>query len=331
MFDFNDAVYAILISFFVSVAAIPAVIPMLRRLKVGQNVRDDGPKTHLTKQGVPTMGGIAIVAAFVAAGLFFVRGNPQAVAVIITTIAFGAIGFADDYIKVVMKRSLGLRPKAKIILQLIVCIGFWLFLFFRDGGLDTTIYIPFAGIDFDLGLFYTPFYLVAMVGIVNAVNITDGLDGLSSGVTVLVTAFFMFIMLALDSPLLPIAGAAVGALMGFLLFNSHPAKIFMGDTGSFALGGFIISSAILLRMPLVLVVVGFVYIAENLSVIIQTGWFKYTKRRYGAGRRVFRMAPLHHHFEQLGMKETRVVSIFYISTAIFCLVGYIATRGLFNA
>ncbi|MCL2702666.1 MAG: phospho-N-acetylmuramoyl-pentapeptide-transferase [Defluviitaleaceae bacterium] len=327
MYDFNDAVYAILIAFFVCVALIPAVLPMLRRLKFGQNVRDDGPKTHLTKQGTPTMGGIAIVASILASGMFFVRGNPDAAAVLLTMVGFAAIGFADDYIKVVMKRSLGLRARMKIILQIAVCAGFWVFLYWR--GYDTTIYLPFANSSWDLGIFYTPVYLICMVGIVNAVNLTDGVDGLSSGVTVLVTAFFMFIMLALESPLLPIAGAAAGALMGFLLFNTHPARIFMGDTGSLALGGFIISSAMILRMPLVLAIVGFVYIAENLSVIIQTGWFKYTKRKYGAGRRVFKMAPLHHHFEQCGFKETQVVALFYIVTAICCLVGYIAARGLF--
>jgi phospho-N-acetylmuramoyl-pentapeptide-transferase len=328
MYEFTDAVYAILIAFFVCVAMIPAVLPMLRKLKFGQNVRSDGPKTHLVKQGTPTMGGIAIVASLLASGAFFLRGNPEGIAVLSVTVAFGAIGFLDDYIKVVMKRSLGLRPKAKLILQVVVCAGFWVFLYLR--GLDTTIYVPFANIDFDLGAFYTPFYLFVMVGIVNAVNLTDGVDGLSSGVTVLVTSFFMFIMMSLESPLLPIAGAAVGALMGFLLFNTHPAKVFMGDTGSFALGGFIASSAVMLRMPLVLAIVGFVYIAENISVILQTGWFKYTKKRYGEGRRIFRMAPLHHHFEQLGMKETQVVGMFYVVTAICCLIGYIATRGLFR-
>lgn len=327
MYDFNTAVYAVLIAFFVCVALLPMVIPMLRRLKFGQNVRDDGPKTHLVKQGTPTMGGIAIVISFIVSGLFFVRGNPEAAAVLLTTLAFGLIGFADDYIKVVMKRSLGLRGGMKVVLQLIVCAAFWLFLFWR--GNDTTIYVPFVNIDLDLGIFYIPFYLVAMIGIVNAVNLTDGVDGLASGVTVLVTAFFMFIMMALESPLLPIAGAAVGALLGFLLFNTHPAKIIMGDTGSLALGGFVISSAMILRMPLVLAIVGFVYIAENLSVIIQRGWFKYTKRKYGEGRRIFRMAPLHHHFEQLGWKETQVTTLFHIVTAICCLIGYIATRGLF--
>ena len=328
MYEFKDAVYAVLIAFFVCVALIPAVMPLLRKLKFGQNVRDDGPKTHLVKQGTPTMGGIAIVLAMLASGAFFVRGNPEAVAVLAATVAFAAIGFTDDYIKVVMKRSLGLRPKAKVILQFIVCTGFLAYLYKR--GLETAIYVPFFNIDFDLGIFYIPFYYFVMIGIVNAVNLTDGVDGLSSGVTILVTAFFMFIMLALDSPLLPVAGAAVGALMGFLLFNKHPAKIFMGDTGSFALGGFVISITVILRMPLVLAIVGFVYIAQNVSVILQTRWFKYTKKKYGEGRRIFRMAPLHHHFEQLGMKETQVVAMFYVATAVFCLIGYIAARGLFQ-
>ncbi|MCL2407685.1 MAG: phospho-N-acetylmuramoyl-pentapeptide-transferase [Defluviitaleaceae bacterium] len=329
MFDLTDAIYALLIAFFVCVAMIPAVIPLLRRLKFGQNVRQEGPKSHLKKQGTPTMGGIAIVISIFIASAFFLRGNPQAVAVLLTTLGFTCIGFIDDYIKVVMKRSLGLRAKAKIIMQFIVCAGFWMYLFFRDGGLNTEIYVPFFNVFWDLGIWYTPFYVFAMVGIVNGVNETDGIDGLSSGVTVLVIAFFMFIMLALDSPLLPIAGAAVGALLAFLLFNTHPAKIFMGDTGSFALGGFIVSSAIILQMPLVLAVVGIIYIVENLSVIIQVYWFKYTKKKYGEGRRIFKMAPIHHHFEEMGMKETQVVSMFYVITAIACLVGYLGTRGLF--
>ena len=328
MYNFNSAVYAILISFFVCVALMPAVLSLLKRLNFGQNVREDGPETHLVKQGTPTMGGIAIVISFLAAGAFFVRDNPDAVAVLITTLAFGAIGFADDFVSIVMGRSKGLSGKMKIVLQLVVCAGFLGFLYWR--GFDTSIYIPFANIDFDLGIFYIPFYVISMVGIVNAVNLTDGVDGLASGVTAMVSAFFMFLMLALGSPLLPIAGAAVGALMGFLLFNSYPAKVFMGDTGSFALGGFVISTAMILRMPLVLVIVGFVYIAQNLSSIIQRYWFKYTKKKYGTGRRFFKMAPLHHHFELMGWKETQVVTLFYIFTAICCLVGYIAVRGLFT-
>jgi len=327
MYGFNDAVYAILIAFFVCVTLLPAVIPMLRRLKFGQQVRDDGPKTHLVKQGTPTMGGIAIFAAIVVSGLFFVRGNPDAVAVLLAMLGFGLIGFADDYSSVVLKKKGGWKGPRKLVLQLAVSALFWGYLYMK--GYDTAIYVPFANIDLDLGIFYTPFYLFVMVGIVNAVNLTDGVDGLCSGVTVLVTAFFMFIMLAIGSPLLPVAGAVVGALMGFLLFNSHPAKVFMGNAGSYALGGFLISSVVLLRMPLLLAIVGVIYILENLSSIIQRYWFKYTKRKYGEGRRIFKMAPLHHHFEQLGWKETQVVTLFYIVTAICCLIGYIAARGLF--
>ena len=328
IFNLTDAVYAILIAFFVCVVLLPAVIPMLRRLNFGQQVRDDGPKTHLVKQGTPTMGGIAIVLAFVIASLFFLPGNGDGIAVVLATVGFGIVGFADDYIKKVMKRSLGLKAKQKLLFQLLLSGGFLAYMFLS--GFEMGIYIPFVDYMWYPPLWlYIPFYFFVMLGIVNAVNLTDGVDGLCSGVTVLVTAFFMFVMMALDSSLLPIAGAAVGALMAFLLFNSHPAKIFMGDTGSFALGGFIITSAVLLQMPLVLGIVGIIYVVQNVSVIIQVNWFKFTKRRYGEGRRVFKMAPIHHHFELSGMKETQVVAMFYVITALACLVGFLAVRGLF--
>jgi phospho-N-acetylmuramoyl-pentapeptide-transferase len=328
LYDFTSAVYAVLLSFAVCVALLPGAIPLLRRLKFGQNVRDDGPKTHLAKQGVPTMGGLAIVVSFGAACLFFLKDNPDALAVLAVTVSSAAIGFIDDYIKVVKKRSLGLRAGMKVIFQLVVCAGFWLYLYFSQVGSE--VYIPFLNIYWDMGLLYVPFYLLVMVGIVNAVNITDGADGLASGVTVLVAAFFLFVSLAMGSGLVPAAGAAVGALLGFLLFNSHPAKIIMGDTGSFALGGFVAATSIILKMPLVLAIVGLVYIVENISVMLQVGWFKYTKRKYGEGRRLFKMAPLHHHFEVSGWRETQVVTLFYVATAVCCLIGYIAARGAFR-
>lgn len=328
MFNFASAVYAILIAFFVCITILPMAIPLLRKFRFGQNVRDDGPKSHLIKQGTPTMGGLAIVVSFFAASCFFLKGNPDAVAVLLTTLGFTAIGFADDFISIIKKRSLGLKAGTKVILQLVVCVAFWVYLY--RSGLGTSIYIPFTdGFYLDLGIFYAPFYLFVMVGVVNAVNITDGCDGLASGVTVLVAAFFMFLMLATGSGLLPIGGAAVGALLGFLLFNSHPAKIIMGDTGSFALGGFVASVAILLKMPLILAIVGLVYIIENVSVVMQTSYFKYTKRKYGEGKRIFKIAPIHHHLEVSGWKETQVVTLFYVITAICCLIGYIATSSLF--
>lgn len=323
MFDFMSAVYAVLIAFAVCAAACPFVIPFLHKLKFGQFVREEGPKTHLKKAGTPTMGGLVIVLGFLVSSLFFLKDNPDGAAVVLVTIGFAIIGFVDDYIKVVKKRSLGLKASAKIIMQLVVCAGFWYYLY--SSGNDTSVYIPFTnGYYFDLGFFYVPFYLFVMVGIVNAVNLTDGLDGLASGVTAMVAAFFMFLSLATGSGLLPVAGAAVGALLGFLLFNAHPARLIMGDTGSFALGGFVVSTAVILRMPLVLAIVGFVYIAENISVILQVSYFKLTK-----GKRIFKMAPLHHHFELSGWAETRVVALFYIVTAICCLVGYLSTKGLF--
>jgi len=244
--------------------------------------------------------------------------------VLFATVSNGLIGFMDDYIKVVKKRSLGLRSHQKIVCQLIATgIFAWLI---HSQGISTEIFVPFTnGAFWDLGIFYYPLVFFVMIGGSNSVNLTDGLDGLDAGVTILVCLFFLFVAYALGSPLLPLLGAACGALLGFLLFNAHPAKVFMGDTGSLALGGLVCSVTILLRMPILLGIVGFIYVAESLSVIIQVGYFKLSK-----GKRIFKMAPLHHHFELSGWAETKVVAVFYIVTAILCLVGFLATNGLFS-
>lgn len=323
-YNLVNAVYAILIAFVINIALCPIIIPYLRRLKFGQNVRDDGPKSHLVKSGTPTMGGVMILLSFLVASLLFIKGNKDGAMVLFMTMGYGLIGFLDDYIKVVKKRSLGLRAYQKIILQVIVT-GIFAYYILRCTNIGTEVYLPFMnGATWNVGVLYIPFLFIVMVGTVNSVNLTDGLDGLASGVTVLVSVFFMFVAWALGSGVTPICGAAVGSLMGFLLFNSHPAKVFMGDTGSLALGGFIASVALLLRMPLVLVIVGLVYVCESLSVIIQVGYFKLTH-----GKRIFKMAPLHHHFELSGYSETKVVTLFYITTAILCLVGFLATKNLF--
>ena len=263
MGSLEQAVYAIIISFVIGVILCPIVIPMLRKLKFGQNVRDDGPQTHLAKQGTPTMGGVAFLAAFVITSLFFLKGNRDGAAIMLMTLCYGLIGFLDDYIKVVKKRSLGLRAYQKLLLQLIVTGLFCSYI--MKSGIGTAIYIPFTdGKMIDLQLIFIPFLFVAVLGTVNGVNLTDGLDGLAGGVTLLVAAFFMIVAWAAGSTIAPICGAIVGGLMAFLIFNSYPAKVFMGDTGSLALGGFVASAAFILKMPIFIVIVGFIYLWESI-------------------------------------------------------------------
>ena len=323
--DMSKVVFAIIVAFLVNVILCPIVIPILHRFKFGQPIREDGPQSHLKKQGTPTMGGVMILISFVVASAFFLAGNMNGCVIVLITAGYGIVGFIDDYLKIVKKQNEGLTPIQKIIFQLIVTVAFYIYITkFTDIG--TEILIPFTnGFSIDLGWLYGPFMFFVMVGTVNSVNLTDGLDGLASGVTVLVATFFIYICYASGmTELMPICGAVVGSLMGFLVFNSHPAKVFMGDTGSLALGGFVASIAMITRMPVILLIVGLVYVCESLSVIIQVGYFKATH-----GKRIFRMAPIHHHFELGGMAGIKVVQLFWIVTAILCLVGYIACRNLF--
>lgn len=323
-FNLYSAIYAILIAFTINIFLCPLIIPFLTKLKFGQNVRDDGPKSHLIKSGTPTMGGIMILISLVISSIFFLKDNKDAMAVLLVTIGYGIIGFIDDYIKVVKKRSLGLRAYQKIIGQFIIT-GLFLYYLYNFSNIGTDIYIPFTnGKTLELGILFIPFFFIVMVGTVNSVNLTDGLDGLASGVTVLVVVFFLFSALSVNTGLLPITGAAVGSLLGFLLFNTHPAKVFMGDTGSLALGGLVASIAIIMKMPLFILIVGIIYVLEAISVMLQVGYFKLTK-----GKRLFKMAPLHHHFEQCGWKEVKVVIVFYIITAMACLIGFLSTKNLF--
>jgi len=322
----NTAVYAVIIAFVVNIVLCPMLIPALRRFKFGQQVRGDGPKSHGVKAGTPTMGGIMIVLSFLLAAAIFMRNNQHAMAVIWATVGFGFIGFLDDMIKIVKKRSLGLRMWQKLFGQIVVAGGFiW---YWRNLPTYTTeILIPFfPNLSFDIGFLFPVFALLVFLSCSNGANLTDGLDGLAAGVTALIAVFFMFAVWIMDSPVLPITGAAVGSLMGFLLFNSHPARVFMGDTGALALGGFIAAVALMLQMPLFLVVVAIVYVAESLTVIIQVVSYKLRKKR------VFPMTPIHHSFENvkggLGWPETKIVAFFYIVTAVACLVGYLALRGL---
>lgn len=321
-YDLFSAAYALIIAFIACVVLGVFVIPKLHNF--GQNVRDDGPKSHLKKQGTPSMGGIFMIGAFAIATLFFVKDNPDAIVVLLITVGYGLVGFLDDYIKVVKKRSLGLRAWQKVVFQLIVTILFAIYLL-KMNDFGTEIYVPFTkGFYIDLGWLYVPFLFFVMVGTVNSVNLTDGLDGLASGVTVLVATYFVFIAYAVNKGLIPVCGAAIGALLGFLVFNSYPAKVFMGDTGSLALGGFVASVAILTKMPIMLVIVGFVYVCESLSVMIQVGYFKLT-----GGKRIFKMAPIHHHFELSGLQGIKVVELFTIATAVLCLLGFVASKNLF--
>lgn len=313
----------ILLAFIITVILCPVVIPFLTRLKFGQHVRNDGPRSHLKKTGTPTMGGVVIIAGIFITSLFFYQTNPEILPILFMTVGFGIIGFLDDFIKIVMKRSLGLRAYQKMTGQVLISGGYLAYIFYNTD-IGTKIMIPFSnGYYIDLGVWFIPFMFVVILGTVNGTNLTDGLDGLASSITILVATFFTVVSIGLGSNISPITGAAAGSLLAFLLFNSHPARVFMGDTGSLALGGFVVATAIALRMPLFIVVVGFVYLAECISVILQVAFFKAT------GKRIFKMAPIHHHFELLGWKETKVVAVFGIITALLCLIGLYGLNGFF--
>lgn len=307
-----------LIAFAISAALGPIMIPFLRRVKAGQTVRDEGPQSHLKKSGTPTMGGIIILAGITVTTLLYMNKYPKVLPILFLTLGFALIGFVDDYIKVVLKRSMGLRAWQKMAGQFVVTGVFAYYLV--QSGVSLSMKIPFMSDTYlDLGIFNVPFLFVVVLGTVNGTNFTDGLDGLATSVTILVATFFTVIAVGTGSGIEPITCATVGALLGFLLFNVHPASVFMGDTGSLALGGFVVGCAYMLQMPLYILIVGFIYLAEVLSVMLQVGYFKLT-----GGKRIFKMAPIHHHFELCGWKETKVVAVFSITTAILCLIGLLA-------
>lgn len=317
-FEMN-LVMPVVIAFAISVVLSPMLIPFLKKLKFGQFVRDDGPQSHLKKSGTPTMGGIIILLSIALTSVLYISKYKDIIPVLFVTIGFGLVGFLDDYIKVVMKRSLGLRAWQKLLGQIVVT-GVFAHYLLNVMSLGTDIIIPFTGgMTWDLGILYVPFLFFVMLGTVNGVNFTDGLDGLASGVTVLVATFFTVVAIGVESGISPITGAVVGSLLGFLIYNVYPARVFMGDTGSLALGGFVAASACVLKMPLFIVIIGMIYLVEVLSVIIQVTYFKMT-----GGKRIFKMAPIHHHFELCGWSETRVVAVFSIITAILCLIALMA-------
>ncbi len=312
-------VIPVLIAFGLSVLAGPVVIPVLRRLKVNQTEREDGVESHLKKAGTPTMGGVIILFAVSVTSLIYVREYPNVVPVLFLTLGFGLIGFLDDYLKVVLRRSDGLMPMQKMALQIVVTAVF-AFYIVRVAHIPTTMLIPFSdGQYWDIGWLAIPVMFFAVIGTVNGVNFTDGLDGLASSVTVLVATFFTVVAIGMESGIEPITCAVVGALLGFLLFNVYPASVFMGDTGSLALGGFVAGAAYMMQMPLFIIIVGLIYVVEVLSVMLQVAYFKKT-----GGKRLFKMAPIHHHFELCGWSETKIVAVFSIITAILCLIGLLA-------
>lgn len=321
----TSIIVAIIISFAVSVILCPIVIPMLRKMKFGQYIREVGPQSHQSKAGTPTMGGMIILASIIITSLvfIFVQHNTRIVPVLFVTVGFGIIGFADDYIKVVKKRNLGLTEVQKLIGQFVVTAVFCFYLM-EYSGLGTNIIIPFTnGMEVTMPVWmFIPFVFIVMIGTVNGANFTDGLDGLATSVTIIISVFFT--MVAIGSGVETITAAFVGALLGFFLYNVYPARVFMGDTGSLALGGFVAATAFMLKMPVFIVIVAFIYLIEVISVMIQVTWFKYTKKKYGEGRRVFKMAPLHHHFQESGYSETQVVAAFAVVTAILCLFAYLA-------
>ena len=315
MADFN-VVLPVLLAFVISVILGPIIIPYLRKLKMGQTERTEGVQSHLKKAGTPTMGGIIFLLSTVVTSIFFVGNYPKILPILFLTLGFGIIGFLADYLNEVLKRSDGLMPGQKMACQIIVTAIFAFYLVnFTDVSL--AMKIPFfPEYELNLGILAVPVLFIAVIGTVNGVNFTDGLDGLASSVTIIVATFFSVVAIGTNSGIEPITCAVVGALMGFLLFNVYPAKIFMGDTGSLALGGFVAGTAYMLQMPLFILIVGLVYVVEVLSVIIQVTYFKATH-----GKRFFKMAPIHHHFELCGWSETRVVAVFSVITAILCLIA----------
>lgn len=312
-------VIPVIAAFMITALLGPVVIPILRRLKVGQTERKE-LESHLKKNGTPTMGGLMILAGIIITSLFYIKDYPKIIPILFVTVGFGAIGFLDDYLKVVLKRSDGLLPWQKMLCQIVVTGIFVIYLWnFTD--VSMKMLIPFTGgfengFYLDLGWLAVPVMFLAVIGTVNGANFTDGLDGLASSVTVLIATFFTVVAIGTGSGIEPITCAVVGALLGFLLFNVYPASVFMGDTGSLALGGFVASTAYMMQMPIFILIVALIYWVELLSVMIQVTYFKKT-----GGKRIFRMAPIHHHFELGGWSETRVVAVFSITTAILCLIA----------
>lgn len=324
---------AMLSAFVMTIICGKIFIPMLRKLKFGQQVRDDGPQAHLKKSGTPTMGGIIFIIPIAILAFVFSKGSVDFTLVsVIITIGYALIGFIDDYIKVVKKRSLGLKAYQKIIGQLGLAIIFAIFAY-NNNFIGSSVYIPFTNRSVDLGIWYIPLIVVALIAIVNSTNLTDGIDGLLSSVSsvcvsgiaailflLIFTGFYEDTAYVLTNAknIFTFCGIVIGGCMGFLMFNSNPAKVFMGDCGSMGLGGAIGVVCILMKMPFLLIIIGGIYLLESLSDIIQVASYKTRKKR------VFKMAPIHHHFELCGMSETQVVTMFTVVECLFALLALIS-------
>ena len=310
-------IYAAIAAFLVAALTGPVIIPILHRLKFGQEIREIGPSWHKKKSGTPTMGGFIFIISVILVTLIFIR-QKTALFILVFSLVFGAIGFTDDFIKVILKRNLGLTEKQKSLLQLVSSLAFVFAAIYFDIT-DTKLIIPFAEnpVEFPTWLFVL-FTVFVVVGTSNSVNLTDGVDGLATSVTVVVCLFFALVAHRMNNPAVAAFNLVnAAALIGFLIFNRHPAKVFMGDTGSLYLGAVVCFSAISLRLPIILIVAGGIYVFETLSVIIQVTSFKLT------GKRVFKMSPFHHHLEMCGWSERKIVLAFVSITVVLCGISYL--------
>ena len=326
-------IWATVLAFAIAMVLGPVVIPWLKKMKFGQTIYELGLESHKVKQGTPTMGGIIFAVPMIIVPILFSTADqrwsflPMALA---STLGFGLVGFVDDYIKVSKKRSLGLTPMQKIVPQVVISLvlAIWAYCTPQIG---STLIVPFTDKTWDLGLFYIPVMMFVLVGTVNSANLLDGVDGLLSGCSLIDFAAMTLVCVALGAAnpenagnmtnMMVFCGAAAGGILGFLRFNTYPANVFMGDVGSFTIGGALVAVAMVTRTALLLPMIALAMLVSSLSDIIQVGYFKYTKKKTGAGKRVFRMAPLHHHFEKGGMPETRIVSMYMSVTALLCLIA----------
>nr|WP_092068217.1 phospho-N-acetylmuramoyl-pentapeptide-transferase [Dendrosporobacter quercicolus]NSL47004.1 phospho-N-acetylmuramoyl-pentapeptide-transferase [Dendrosporobacter quercicolus DSM 1736]SDL72243.1 Phospho-N-acetylmuramoyl-pentapeptide-transferase [Dendrosporobacter quercicolus] len=313
----HELFYAAVMAFIIAIIGGPVIIPLLRQLKFGQSIRQEGPERHYAKAGTPTMGGIIILAALIVPAVYFAGSSLEVWLALFVTLGHGLLGFVDDFIKVVLKRSLGLKARQKLLGQIIMAIALC-YIAINYMGRQTDLWIPLLGIHVDLGALYYILIFLVLVGTTNAVNLTDGLDGLAAGTTTVAALAYAIICMHFAKPELAIFCVALaGATLGFLRYNAHPAKVFMGDTGSLALGGALAAVSVMTKTELLLVIVGGVFVIEALSVIIQVISFKST------GRRVFLMSPIHHHFELAGWSENKVVTVFWLVGAVFSAIALV--------
>lgn len=325
-------IWTVILSFAIAIALGPVVIPWLKKMKFGQTIYEKGLESHKVKQGTPNMGGIIFAVPMIIVPLIMSYKSPMGSFLpmaLVSTLGFAAIGFVDDYIKVSKKRSEGLRPMQKTVPMFVLALALsvWAYL---NPSIGSKLVVPFTDIEWDLGWFYIPVMMFIIIGTVNSANLLDGVDGLLGGCGLIDFATMAIICMALsaaapgDNNLLNMmifCGAAAGGILGFLRFNTHPANVFMGDNGSFAIGGGLIAVMMTTRLSLLLPIIALAMLVSSLSVIMQVGYFKYTKKKTGTGKRIFRMSPLHHHFEKGGMPETRIVSMYMTVTFILCLIA----------